>query len=206
MQAYDVFKELRDEIHTTVFATANENGLPETRVIDIMLYDKDGLYFITARGKRFYEQLIKTQYASVSGFKGKDTLSSVAISINGVVKELGDNFLERVFEENPYMAEIYPTMESRKALTVFKLYKGRGEYFDLSKKPIERYSFSFGNEQNIRCGYYINKNCISCEKCLAVCPQSCIDIKSSGAAIRQENCLHCGNCMNICPAGAVERR
>lgn len=34
--------------------------------------------------------------------------------------------------------EIYPKVESMSALTVFQLYKGSGEWFDLSKKPIER--------------------------------------------------------------------
>ena len=42
------------------------------------------------------------------------------------------------------MKEIYPTPDSQKALTVFQLYEGSGEWFDLSKKPIERFSFSFG--------------------------------------------------------------
>ena len=31
------------------------------------------------------------------------------------------------------MYEIYPTEESRRALTVFKICEGRGEWFDLSK-------------------------------------------------------------------------
>ena len=43
------------------------------------------------------------------------------------------------------MFEIYPTEESRKALTVFQIYEGSGEWFDLSKKPIERASFTFGD-------------------------------------------------------------
>lgn len=206
MQTYDIFKMLKDEIHTVVFATIDEEGLPDTRVIDIMLFDSEGLYFITAKGKRFYEQLIKTRYVSLSGFKGKDTLSAVAVSIKGKAEDIGNGLLDRVFEENTYMSEIYPTADSRKALTVFKIYKGVGEYFDLSKKPVERYGFSFGNEESVFYGYYINKNCISCGKCITVCPQSCIDINKDCAVIRQKNCLHCGNCIDICPVGAVERR
>ena len=35
------------------------------------------------------------------------------------------------------MHTIYPTEESMKALTVFQIYEGNGEWFDLSKKPID---------------------------------------------------------------------
>ena len=31
---------------------------------------------------------------------------------------------------NPYMNEIYPTEESRRALTVFQIYEGTGEWFN----------------------------------------------------------------------------
>ena len=48
---------------------------------------------------------------------------------------------------NRYMHTIYPTEESMKALTVFQIYEGTGEWFDLSKKPIERASFAFGCEE-----------------------------------------------------------
>ena len=42
------------------------------------------------------------------------------------------------------MNELYPSVESMSALTVFQLYEGSGEWFDLSKKPIERAGFTFG--------------------------------------------------------------
>ena len=45
------------------------------------------------------------------------------------------------------MNEIYPTEKSRHALTVFQLYEGNGEWFDLSKKPIERISFTIGDRK-----------------------------------------------------------
>lgn len=77
--------------------------------------------------------------------KGTDTLSCIAISVRGKVEEVGNNYLNRLFEKNSYMYEIYPTKESRTTLTVFRIYDGCGEWFDLSKKPIERESFSFGN-------------------------------------------------------------
>lgn len=106
---------------------------------------------------------------------------------------------------NPYMREIYPTPESQKALTVFLLYEGNGEWFDLSKKPIERFAFSFGQEEAAPERYFITEACTGCRACEAVCPQNCIDFTSIPAVIRQEHCLHCGNCMEVCPQRAVIR-
>lgn len=206
MNINSVFKLLKDDIHTVVFATTDEYGLPETRVIDIMLCDKNSIYFITAKGKNFYKSLIDNKYVSLSGFKGNSTISSIAVSVRGNVKEAGTELLAEIFEKNSYMNSIYPTDKSRAALTVFQIYKGIGEYFNLSKSPIERYSFSFGGADLIQRGYYINNKCIHCFQCLVACPQCCIDIYEKSAYIKQENCLHCGNCLDICPANAIERR
>lgn len=102
------------------------------------------------------------------------------------------------------MYEIYPTEQSRSALTVFQVYEGDGEWFNLSKKPIERFSFSFGCEASITHGYFVTDKCIGCGKCVTVCPQQCIDVNEK-ATIRQANCLHCGNCLPICPLNAIEK-
>lgn len=194
------------QIHSTVVATADDEGLPVTCVIDMMHSDENGLYFLTARGKNFYDRLKKREYLALSGMKGEDTMHCVAVSVRGKVKEVDAEMLPLLFEKNPYMHEIYPTDESIKALTVFKIYEGRGEWFDLSKKPIERASFSFGGAAEDHTGYIVTDDCIGCGSCLDVCPQSCIDITDGKAAIRQENCLHCGNCGNVCPVDAVVRR
>ena len=198
-------KYLTEEIHSTVMATVDENGLPVTCAIDIMDCDENGLYFLTARGKNFYARLKRDGYVSLTGMKGTDTLSCVAISVSGRVEEVGSDYLNRLFAKNSYMYEIYPTKESRKALTVFRIYEGNGEWFDLSKKPIERASFTFGNGIKAVDGYYITDKCIGCKKCKEVCPQGCIDFTNGYARIIQGSCLHCGNCLNICPVKAVEK-
>ena len=104
------------------------------------------------------------------------------------------------------MNEIYPTEESRQALTVFWLYEGSGEWFDLSQKPIERVSFTIGNKQEEVHGYEITQKCIGCKACQIVCPQNCIDFTGIPAVIKQESCLHCGNCFIGCPQKAVVSR
>lgn len=63
-------KYLVEEIHTTVMATVDNNGLPVTCAIDIMDYDDTGLYFLTAKGKNLYERLKQkaTPFLSVTAY------------------------------------------------------------------------------------------------------------------------------------------
>ncbi|MDO4863450.1 MAG: 4Fe-4S binding protein [Ruminococcus sp.] len=204
MTAESYLRFIVDEIHSTVVATVDEDGLPVTCVIDMMYADGDGLCFLTAKGKSFYRRLTARGYIALSGKKGENTMSCTAVSVRGRVRELGAEMLPLLFERNPYMRDIYPTEDSRRALTVFQLYEGSGEWFDLSKKPIERDSFSFGGAESRVGGYFVTEDCIGCGTCLGDCPQSCIDMVGGRAVIRQQNCLHCGNCAAVCPAGAVK--
>ena len=206
MTAKEYLQLISDEIHTTIVATVDDEGLPVTAAIDMMMSDESGLYFLTARGKSFYDRLTKRGYLALTALKGEDTMHSLAISLRGKVRELGSALLPVLFEKNSYMAEIYPTEASREALTVFQIYEGSGEYFDLSKRPIERASFSFGGAENRAEGYAITDACIGCGSCVAVCPQSCITGGEPPFVIRREHCLHCGNCLRACPVGAVIRK
>lgn len=205
MTALEILTILQRDIHSTVFATVDDSGLPQTCVIDLMLADENGLYFLTARGKSFYDRLTKRPFAALSGMKGGDTLSTVAISVRGAVRSIGGERLTEIFEKNPYMAKIYPTEKSRDALEVFQLYKGEGEYFDLSQLPPCRQSFSFGGAAVRETGYRINaERCIGCQGCRSVCPANCIS-SAIPREIDAAHCLHCGNCFRICPVRAVEK-
>lgn len=195
-----------NDIHRTIVATVDDKGLPVTCAIDMMDADENSLYFLTAKGKSFYDRLIKRKFLAFTAMKGEDTMTSVAVSVRGKVCELGFDKIPELFEKNPYMKEIYPTEESRRALTVFQIYEGSGEWFDLSKKPIERASFAFGKAEESPEGYEITDACIECSSCLDVCPQNCIESDTIPYAIKQEHCLHCGNCHTVCPVGAVTKR
>ncbi|MFR3685468.1 MAG: pyridoxamine 5'-phosphate oxidase family protein [Enterococcus sp.] len=136
MKLEDYLQFLNEDIHSTVFSTVDEDGKPKSRVIDIMLVKEKKLYFLTATTKPFYDQLIERPYVSITGLKGEESMSSVSITVNGEVREIGTKYLDEIFEKNPYMNDIYQTEESKHVLRVFELYKGNVSVFDLSSKPI----------------------------------------------------------------------
>ena len=127
METKDYLNYVVHEIHRTIVATVDDEGLPVTAAIDMMDCDDNSLYFLTAKGKGFYDRLIRRQFLAFTAMKGEDTMSTVAVSIRGMVRELGYDRIPELFEKNPYMHQIYPTEESMKALTVFQIYEGSGE-------------------------------------------------------------------------------
>lgn len=92
MSAGRYLKYLQEEIHTAIAATIDDGGLPVTCAVDIMDADENSLYFLTAKGKSFYDRLKKKGYIALTGMKGKSTMSCAAISLRGKVKELGNTF------------------------------------------------------------------------------------------------------------------
>ncbi len=206
MTALEILTILQRDIHSTVFATVDQQGLPHTCVIDLMLCDDEGLYFLTAQGKAFYDRLTARPFVAVSGMRGKDTLSTLAISLRGAVRSIGRQRLDAIFRQNPYMEKIYPSPRSRGALEVFQIYKGEGEYFDLTCQPPFRQAFAFGGQAVHAAGYAIDgAACTGCSACRELCPAGCIS-GGTPRAIDNAHCLHCGNCYRVCPSKAVRKR
>ena len=65
MNAQNCLNVLR-EIKDVAFATVSEDGKPQIRIIDVMLVENEKLYFCTARGKDFYEQLMRSGDVAVT--------------------------------------------------------------------------------------------------------------------------------------------
>ena len=59
MESKDYLAYLVEEIHTTVVATVDDAGLPVTAAIDMMDADEGDVYFLTARGKGFYDRFLR---------------------------------------------------------------------------------------------------------------------------------------------------
>lgn len=194
-------KILVEEIHSATIATIGNDGHPQTRVIDMMLWDANGVYFLTAKGKAFYRQLMEQQYVSISATKEK-----MAISLRGKIRNIYAEKRDEIFEKNPYMQKIYPG-ETRDALEVFHLYEAQGEYFDISNPShVVRQAIVIGNVDVLQNGYFVGQGCIGCKLCYSVCPQKCIDISAKPVIIDPNRCLHCGRCAEICPKQVIAKR
>lgn len=96
MKYTDYFAYVVNEIHSVIAATTDESGLPVTCAIDMMDFDEKGLYFLTAKGKNFYQRLKTNQYIAFTGMKGEDTMSRIALSVRGNVAEVGTGRLSEV--------------------------------------------------------------------------------------------------------------
>lgn len=194
-------KLLVEDIHSTTVATIGTDGHPQTRIIDMMHYDEQGVYFLTAKGKAFYEQLMQQQYVAISATKDKQ-----AVSLRGKVINIGKKNLDIMFDKNPYMKEIYPG-NTREALEVFCLNDAQGEFFDIGNPShIVRESIIIGETVEKQTGYFVGEGCIGCKLCYSVCPQKCIDISCKPVTINQKHCLHCGRCAQICPKQVIVKR
>jgi len=139
----EYLKELVENMHTVVLATVNVENHPHTQAIEIMLYQDDKLYFLTATTKPMYEELIINPFISFTGIKGDDVRSSKAISVSGVVRGVGHHLLKEILIKNPYIEELYPTPEKKETLRVFEIEHGRGQFFDLSVVPPVSVRFEF---------------------------------------------------------------
>ena len=201
MQKNNYLKLLVEDIHSTTVATIGADGHPQTRVIDMMLWDENGVYFLTAKGKAFYAQLMEQGFIALSATKDK-----AAVSLRGRVKNIGSEKLDEIFEKNPYMQSIYPG-DTRSALEVFWLFEAEGEYFDISEPAhVIRDRIVIGEAHAVQTGYFVGAGCIGCKLCYSVCPQKCIDISKKPVVIDQHRCLHCGRCAEVCPKRAIEKR
>ncbi|MFH1090874.1 MAG: 4Fe-4S binding protein [Pseudomonadota bacterium] len=185
-------------VKSLAIATVNDSQ-PAVRIADVMLAEEDGLYFITARGKPYYRQLKENQKMAVCGMDQ----NRVTARIVGDVRFCADrSVLDKIFEHNPMLARLYPG-EKRSILEAFHLYRGKGEFFDLTVRPPKRERFAFGGETVNPPGYWITEKCNACGACLEICPVNVIT-KGEVYKIDRSHCLECGACLEVCPEEAVE--
>ena len=74
------------EMHTSIMATVDVQHRPVTCAIDLMDYDDQGIYFLTAKGKSFYTRLKHCSYLSLSALQDQR-----CISLQGEARELVTN-------------------------------------------------------------------------------------------------------------------
>lgn len=188
---------LRD-LKSVTFASADKD-IPYIRIIDVMLHENNALYFLTARGKPFYEQLKKNPKIAIIGMNKKYK----TVRVSGEVEPVERLYVDKMFKANPMMNDLYPN-EKRDILDGFCIRNGEGEMFDLGVMPINREKFTFGNIKTKHIGYHITENCIECGICKNECIGTCIT-QGSPYKIDSKTCLECGRCLTFCPVNAIKR-
>ena len=204
MDAQTCLKKL-EYVGVLAFATVDENGAPQIRNISAIHYEPEAMYFFTAKGKAFCKELMtdgRVQVLGYTKYKEMIRLSAKAVPTPEAEQRMR---IDTIFEEQPYLENVYPGDTRYLAGIVFQITDVEIEYFNLGVNPIFREKYVIGNGQVTFKGYTITDACIGCGKCVKDCPQRCI---ASGKPyqIQQEHCLHCGNCYAVCPVHAVEKR
>ncbi len=189
----DLFRKVK----IATAATVDKEGHPQARIINVMLAEDDGMYIVTSKGKPFYQQLVETGEIALAAM----CPDCKSLKFNGKLKIVDKKWVDKVFEHNPGMNEVYPG-ESRYILDAFHIYEGHGEWFDLLNYPISRETFAYGGDEEENHGFVIRENCVGCGKCVEACPQKCISA-GSPFVIDRAHCLQCGLCAEVCPAEAV---
>ena len=185
------------------FATVDQEGAPQIRNISAIHYEKDAIYFFTARGKNFCRELQEDGRVQILCYTRYKEMIRMSGKAYAVAEEEQEKWRDLIFEEQPYLANVYPG-DTRDIGIIFCIDQAEVEYFNLGVNPIFGETYSLGSVTLKKKGYHITEKCIGCGKCKRVCPQRCID-EGNPYVINQNHCLHCGNCYENCPVKAIER-
>ena len=105
MQAGDCLQILR-EIKDVSFASVDEQGNPQVRIIDVMLVEGDKLYFCTSRGKDFHRQMLQHPQIAITGMNS--AYQMVRLQGRSIRLSQQEYWIHRIFDENPSMKDVYP--------------------------------------------------------------------------------------------------
>ena len=157
MDAATCLKKL-EYVGVLAFATVGRDGSPQVRNISAIHYEPDALYFFTARGKDFCQELLadgRVQILGYTKYKEMIRLSARAVPLPEGEQAL---WIHRIFAEQPYLANVYPR-NTREIGLVFAIRAGEIQYFHLGVSPIFRATYAFGGSPIHPKGYEITEAC-----------------------------------------------
>ncbi len=205
MEKTELSEILQKDVSRAAASVADEQGMPWSVILDLVMAEDQRLYFAAAKGTVLHTSLQTNPHLAVTIAADRGQTEFQAVSIRGTVKNMGTERLDMLFDRNPVLQKIYQKPKSRRILEVFCIYRGEGEYLELKEGILNRKRFSFGGEEIKNRGYQIDeKRCIGCQGCRSICPVSCIS-NTFPRTIDRNRCIQCGNCFQICLRRAVEK-
>ncbi len=220
MTIQEIFESF-EKIGCCTFATIG-NGYPETRIAHFLVWDEEGIYFMTMNTKPFYRQLKETGRVSVCGLyansqiqgeteKGLVFQPGYSIRLTGDVREVPIDEIKA--KNDPRFAYCIEDNARYPAMTAFVVYRAKGEIYDYDFEKehrdhkLERTRFSYGGVPVEKAGLVIDSDkCIGCGKCAKICSFSAPYKTGTKYSINGTRCDECGNCFLNCPAGAIRHK
>ena len=138
---------LEKDNHSVVVSMVDQDGLPISAYMDVMLADASGVYFLTSNnGRNLYHDLNRSRVVSVCGKTDGDYFHAKMVSLKGKIRNIGKDRVDELIERNPYMKKLYPDEQPdrRKILDVFQIYEGKGTFQEFSANPPIKVNFVFG--------------------------------------------------------------
>ena len=157
------------------FATVDEHGAPQIRNISTIHYEPEAMYFFTAKGKDFCRQLLADGRVQILGYTKYKEMIRLSAHAKPVCETAQQKWTDTIFEEQPYLSNVYPGDTRKLAGIVFEITDAEIEYFHLGVNPIFRESYIIGSGIVKEKGYQITDTCIGCGSCAEHCPQRCIE-------------------------------
>jgi uncharacterized pyridoxamine 5'-phosphate oxidase family protein/NAD-dependent dihydropyrimidine dehydrogenase PreA subunit len=186
------------------FATVDAQGNPQVRCISAIHFEPNALYFFTAQGKAFCQELLRDGRVQILGYTRYKEMIRLSGRATPVPAEEQKVYIDQIFSEQPYLSHVYPG-ETRRIGRVFCIRDMAIEYFNLGVRPIFRAVYRVGSVRLSAKGFRITDACTGCGACATVCPQQAI-LPGMPYGIVQAHCLHCGSCQKSCPSQAIMRR
>lgn len=213
-EIFDAFNKIGSLTLTTM------NGeYPSSRIVNLLTYSDDGLYFFTMSSKPMYKQLKETGKVALCGlcapseieWKDADSPYSAPgyfIRASGDVREF--TIEEAIQSKGPRFDYLISDNKRYPLTTGFCLYNFHGEIYDYDFEKehrdhkLERVRFSFGAMEKEPVGLIIQENqCIACGMCKEACTFNAIYEHNGRYAINGNRCDECGNCYSVCPQYAI---
>lgn len=117
-------------IGVLAFATVDLEGAPQIRNISAIHYEKDAIYFFTARGKEFCRELLEDGRVQILGYSKYKEMIRLSSRAKQTAEEEQKKWMDLIFAEQPYLANVYPG-KTRDIGIIFEIRDAQIEYFHL---------------------------------------------------------------------------